>query len=116
MNRQDTKVRTFLAGFFLLLQALSVGTCVSAAITLVKYYDYRDFLDPVSDGFINLAGLNPNDLFVRTEAMSWLAIVTAGIALLFGIAALVGRICDCTEKKSDNRKITTGYVSTFSFQ
>ena len=92
-----------------------MGAFVSALITLVHYDDYREIYDSIPPLIINPVRhfFNPDDLFLRTEAMSWLAIVIAGIAVLIGIVALVGRICDCTEKNSANRRICTSLVSNY---
>ena len=88
-----------------------MGAFASALIALIKYNNYRELLDSVPNDIITR--LNPNDLFLRTEVMVWLAMGIAGIAVLFGIVALVGRICDCTETKSINRRICTSLVSEF---
>lgn len=98
------------------MQVASGGAFTSALITIIKYNDYREILDPIPGGIINLLNLDPNDLFLRTEAMAWLAMVIAGIAILVGLVALVGRICDCTDKNSSRiRRIYSGLVSEFQW-
>ena len=97
---------------FFCLQLAGAGALAAAVFTEIKFKD----LDQVQATVVEQTSStinNQDNLFLKTEATAGLVFATAGVAGLFGFAALVGRICNA-EHDSANRCIFSTLVGVYS--
>ena len=85
-------------------QVFSVGAFIPAVLAEIRFKNIdRSLLEEVSE--------IPNNLFLKTEVTAGLVFATTGLLCIFGIVALVGRICNYQHEDTSNRNVFTCLVS-----
>lgn len=83
------------------MQFASGGAVVAAVLTEIKYKDLGTAERTNINAVTRVTGIN--ELYLRTEATAGLVFATTGVAVIVGIIALVGRICNARNEESNRR-------------
>ena len=78
---------------------------MAAILTEMKFKDLDSF-SATTIGSIS-QGLGQTELFLKTEAMAGLVFAITGVAVVFGIIALIGRLLNAKHETSTNRVFTS---------
>ena len=90
------------------LQLASGGAVAAAIFTQIRFSGLSSTLSELIQGESNAR--DQNELFLRTQATTGLVFGATAVVAIFGLIALVGRLCETRNEKTGS-KISTCLVS-----